>query len=46
MRAPAAAPSDRDRPAPAKLEPGFDKAFGIRKGDPMELDPKLSLAIW
>jgi predicted metalloendopeptidase len=32
--------------AQAKHEPGFDKAFEIRKGDPMGLDPKLRLAIW
>ena len=32
--------------APAQHEPGFYKAFGIRKGDPMWLDPKDRARLW
>lgn len=32
--------------APAQHEPGFYKAFGIVKGDPMWLDPKDRVKIW
>jgi predicted metalloendopeptidase len=32
--------------APSKHEAAFYKAFGIRKGDPMWLDPKDRAAIW
>lgn len=32
--------------APAQHEPGFYKAFGIRKGDPMWLDPKDRVRLW
>ncbi|MBK8323625.1 MAG: M13 family metallopeptidase [Betaproteobacteria bacterium] len=32
--------------APAQHEPGFYKAFGIRKGDPLWLDPKDRARIW
>ncbi|WP_374409958.1 M13 family metallopeptidase [Hydrogenophaga sp.] len=32
--------------APAQHEPGFYKAFGIRKGDPMWLDPKDRVKLW
>lgn len=32
--------------APARHEPAFYKAFGIRKGDPLWLNPKDRVAIW
>lgn len=32
--------------AAAQHEPGFYKAFGIRKGDPMWLDPKARVTLW
>ncbi len=32
--------------APAQHEPGFCKAFGIRKGNAMLLEPRERVAIW
>jgi len=32
--------------APARHERGFNKSFGIRKGDPMWLDPKDRVTLW